>query len=99
MAHAELTAAQIGEALDANVLRRDAILSNEHRSRPVRRAGAWSGLHVDEVLNNGNMMRTPLRFPVISGQGLNGFVRNQDASPLTSGTLVEMVGTLFLRWM
>ena len=96
--HGALTVAQVAENLDANLLEPDNIISREFARRPVRRTGVFAGANVGFVLNNGNFIQQKVKFSVGSGHAIKAFVRNQRSSALTSGTTIEVQGTLHGKW-
>ncbi len=97
-AHGDLSVTEIKEALNAELNDPSNIVAREHARRPVRRTGTFADSEIDEVLNRGVKIRTPLRFTMHQGHGLNGFVHNRSGATLTTGAVVKFYGTLFGRW-
>ncbi len=98
-AHGDLTATEIKEKLTANLFDPDDIIAKERSRRPVRDAGIFPVLSLPEVLNNGNPLRTPIRFLVGSGKSFNIWVWNQSGGNLTTGMILETQGKVYGRWI
>ncbi len=96
--HGDLTAAEVVEALDAELTDPDDIIQKERARRPVRYVGRFPGLNTNEVLNNGNRSRTTLKFSVGDTFKPSFFARNQSGGTLTTGAIVEVEGVLYGRW-
>ncbi len=96
--HGDLSVTEIKEKLVANVQDPDDIIANEQSRRPVRAAGQFPGIAADEVLRNGEPVRTRLKFSIGDAHTLNIFAFNRSAGPLTTGTIIKVTGTLFGRW-
>ncbi len=99
VAHGDLTAAEINEALDASPLDRDDIIANERRRRPVRTVGMFRSTTATEVLNDGRKIRTTIKMKVGIGHDLNFWARNQSGATLTAGTQIQVDGVLYARWI
>ncbi len=101
IAHGDLTATEIGEALDAELADPDDIITRERARRPVRRAGMFRvNLNNEpEVLNDGKVIRTRAKFSVGDGHALVAWARNQGGSALsTTSPVIELQGTIYGRW-
>ncbi len=97
--HGDLSVTEIGEALDAEILDPSDIIARERARRPVRRAVKFSeGAATEMVINNGTEVRTPLRFMVNDGKAIQFWVANRSGGALTTGSRVEISGTLYGRW-
>ena len=99
IAHGDLSVAEIQEATQAQVLDPDDIIQVERARRPVRKIGAFKGDIADDVINNGNMIRTRVKFPIGSGHSLNDWIENKSGGTLTTGSQLEIDGTLYVRWL
>ncbi len=99
LAHGDYTAAELIEFLDANVIDPDDMIANEHSKRKVRRSGLFSGLAQEEVLNNGNAIRTPCKFTVGDGKSFTYWLRNRSGAQLTTGTLLLIQGVVYGKWL
>ncbi len=97
-AHSDLTVAEVAECLSAELTDPDDIIAKERSRRPVRKTGVFSGIASDENLNNGQVIRTKLKFSVGDGHNLAFWVMNSDGDTLTTGTVVKVSGTLYGRW-
>jgi hypothetical protein len=53
---------------------------------------------VNQNLNDGVKIRTPIKFGVGTGHQLNFWAENQSGASLTTGTIIEIEGVLYLRW-
>ncbi len=99
LAHGDLSVAEIGENLDAELTTPDDIIARERNRRPVRRLGIFGNAGAaSERLNNGVMKRSKIGFSIGNGHELNFWARNQDAATLTTGVIFDIVGTLYGRW-
>ncbi len=99
LAHNDLSVTEISENLDSERLSPDDIIANERARRPVRRSGMFNGTSETHMqLNDGKQIRTPLRFSIGSGFALAFWARNISGSPLTTGALLDVNGTLYGRW-
>ncbi len=97
-AHSGYSVAQVFEALQGEKTSPDDLIQAEHSRRKVRRAGIFPGLSTDEVLAQGEAVRTKIRFSVGNGFNLVFTVHNLSGSSLSTGTVVNLVGTLYGRW-
>ncbi len=93
-----LSETEITEALTASPNSQDDRVAQEQSSRPVREAGQFAGLNTNEVLNNGNLFRTKLKFVVTSARDLEIFGRNISGVTLTTGTLIRVRGKVYGNW-
>ncbi len=96
--HGDLSATEVEEALSAEVINPDDIIARERARRPVRRAGRFLGLLADEVLFDGRELRNTIKFSVGNGFALQAFAANRSGGSFTSGTIVDVVGTIYARW-
>lgn len=97
-AHGALTTSQIAQNLDAELTDPDDIIVKEYSRRPVRKAGMFNGLNTEEVLNNGNAIRTTVKISIGDGEDLSFWAKNLADTTLTTGTVLNCDGTLFGRW-
>jgi len=98
VAHGDLSVTEIAEAINAEMTDPDDIIQKERSRRPVRKAGAFAGLSSEEVLENGAMVRTKCKFSIGDGHNLSLWVINSSGATLTTGTLINIIGTLYGRW-
>ncbi len=97
-AHDDLSVAEIAEALNAELNDPSNIIQRERGRRPVRKTGIIPGVLANEVLNNGDKIRTPLKFTIHDGHNLNFWAMNKSGATLTTGSILRFQGTLFGRW-
>ncbi len=98
LAHSDLSGTEVVEALDASLTDPDDIIAKERNRRPVKRAVQFAGLQTDEVPNDGKAIRTKFRRSIGDGFGLSLWVVNRSNGTLTTGTIVEVRGTIYGRW-
>lgn len=98
LVHNDLSDAEVVEALDAEVTDPSDIVARERSRRPVRRAGAFSGIGTDEVLNDGKAIRTTLKFSVNSGHQVAAVIINRSGANLTGNMTLVIAGVLYGRW-
>ena len=98
IASSNLSVTQVKEAIEASPTSRGDRIALEKSGRPVRQAGIFTGIADSESLNNGNEVRTKLRFRLDQAQTLNTYVFNQSDSSLTTGTKMTVTGKLYARW-
>ncbi len=97
-ASGDLSAAEVGEAINATPTARSDIINRERARRPVRRVGVFPGIQADDVLNDGKVLRTTLKMYLAEGVDLNMFVFNASGSALATGAFCQVYGTLFGEW-
>ncbi len=99
-AHSNLTDTEIAEALTiSSQSDLGDQTARERGRRPVRRAGTFPCIAADEVVNNGNPVRTTLKFSLHQSHNLDFFAHNHSGAVLTTGGVVEALGVLFARRM
>ncbi len=96
--HGDLTVAEVSEALTAELTDPDDIIAKERARRPVRRAGQFSGLNTDDILNDGRLLRTKMRISVGDSHVINAFIKNRSGAALTTGANLGVTGILYGRW-
>ncbi len=94
----DLTGAEITEALDAAPVSRSDIINRERARRPVRRMGVFSGLSTNEALFDGKLQRYPLKIYLAESIELEMFVFNNSGAALTTGTVINVYGTIYGEW-
>lgn len=97
-AHGDLSATEIAEAVNAEVTDPDDIIARERARRPVRVAGVLAENAVQGVLNDGEPVRTRLKFSIGDGHSLAFWLINRSGTTLTGTPLVEITGTIYGRW-
>lgn len=98
LAHSNLTVAEVAEALAAEVTDPDDFIARERARRPVRRFGLFNDGSANQVINDGKMLRVPVRFSVGDNHDLDIFVMNRSGATLTTGAIIPFQGTIFGRW-
>ncbi len=97
--HDDLAVGEIAEALDAELTDPDDIIARERARRPVRACGVFArGVVADMEINDGKMLRTPLRFSAGDGHNVAMWARNRSGATLTTGAVVTCDGVLYGRW-
>ncbi len=100
LAHGDLTVTEITEALIAAPVSRSDLVQMERARRPVRSAGLFQGLNIDEIWENGEKVRIPLKFTITQSNSLSLWVVNRSNATLTVGNaVVELNGVLYGRWL
>lgn len=99
IANGDLTNAEVGEALDASPTSMADIVARERARRPVRQMGVFLGNAASEVTNDGKPINQKLVTVLDTGVELNFWVRNEDGSALTTGTLINIHGKVFGYWI
>ncbi len=98
-AHNDLSIVEIKENLDVEMFDPSDIIARERSRRPVRKSGVFQGLTAVEVISNGNIIRTPLRFTTDIGHQIVFWGMNKSGANLTTGAVIEIQGTLYGRWI
>jgi len=98
-AHGDYTPTELKEYLDVDLSNPANLIAREQGSRKIRRVGFFSGLNSDEVLNDGQQIRTRLKFILNDGVSLNLGVHNQSGATLTTGATVIFAGQVYGRWL
>jgi len=99
ISNGDLSNTELGEALDASPTSMADIVARERARRPVRRSGKFSAAATAEVLNDGKKIRTKLNTVLDEGIELEAWARNGDAATLTTGTIIEIEGTVYGYWI
>ncbi len=97
--HSNLTTTMIAEKLDSAVSDPGQILLMEHSRRPVRQVGFISGIAANQSLNDGQNVRTKIKFIVGETHRINFWARNLSGASLTTGAVLDIAGTIFARWL
>ncbi len=101
LAHGDYTVAEIKEWLDVDLSNPANLIAREQGGRKCRRTGFFQqGLGAaGEVLNDGKMIRTRLKFLMNDGVSLDFWVHNQSGASLSGGATVIVSGTVYGRWI
>ena len=96
--NSDLSVTEVAEGLDASPTSESDIVARERARRPIRTTGVFAGLLTEEHLNDGKPIRTPLRFNLAGSLEVAAYARNQSGGALTTGTVVEINGQIYLNW-
>ncbi len=99
VAHGDYTAAEVEEWIESQTsMNRGDKIANERRTRQIRMIGVFDPA-ITSVLNDGKPITTKLNWAIPIGQLINMWAYNADASaPLTTGSEVSQIGSIFLRY-
>ncbi len=101
LSHSDYAVAEIAEATDTSVISSSEKIANERAGRLVRKVGTFRGSEALEELRGeqgGEFTKTRLNWPIEEDFDLSYWVQNRSGASLTTGTLVEVDGTLFGVW-
>lgn len=93
----EYTDAEIEECLEATPEFTSDPIQTEKSRRKVRSIGMFPGLNTEEVLKNGEPVRTKCRFTVGNGYNIKLWAYNRDGSTRATGGAVAISGNLYVR--
>ncbi len=97
-AFGDYTVTEIKEALEsATSISPGDKIAGEKASRWVRKIGQFSGQNASEVLNDGLPIKTRLNWPVQIGETVAAFAYNNDTNDLTTGSVVGIMGDMFVK--
>ncbi len=99
IANGDLSVAEVAECLDSNPTSQSDIVAREFARRPVRRSGVFDGVATIASLNDGKSIRTKLNTILDEGTELKAWIKNLDASALTTGTLIKINGAIYGYWI
>ncbi len=97
-AFGDYTVTEIKEALEStsSISSGNKVLG-EQANRWVRKIGQFSGQNASEVLNDGKPIKTRLNWAVQIGSVVNMFAYNNDTNDLTTGSVVGVMGDLWVK--
>jgi len=98
IAHGDYTDAEIEEAIEASasILKADKIAA-EQANRLVRIVGVL-GLTGNAEIGDGMVIKTKLNWAIPEGVVLKFFAYNQNASPLSTGAVVNVAGMTWIKY-
>lgn len=98
LAHSDYSTTEITEWYEAQGAwdEGDKII-NEQSRRLCRIIGVFPGVATEEVLNDGNPIKTVGKFNIAEGDTLKFWAYNEDAAQRTDGAVVSFNGTAFFR--
>lgn len=98
VAHGDYTDAEIEEWLEAtSSFSKADMVAQEQGRRKCRTIGVFGGNNTWDTLNDGKPIRVPLRFSISDGQTLKMWAYNEDTDALTTGTILEISGRIFVK--
>ncbi len=97
IAHGDYTVTEIKEWWESNGSIAGDKVQDEYRRRLIRQVGIFPGLATDEVLYDGRAKRVKLGFRIQESKTLSLWAVNLSDGTLTTGTLVDLTATLYLR--
>ncbi len=98
VSHSDLTVAEIAEVLNNDdFASRDNIISNERRTRPVRKWGVMPNITADEVVADGTHQRLRIKFAVGDQFNVSFWAQNLSGATLTTGISLRAMGTMYVR--
>ncbi len=98
LASDNLSATEIGQALDAAPTSQSDIIAIERAKRPVRHVGLFTAETTGSDLRDGVTIRTRLGFSLNEGIELAAWARNKFGATITTGSGVTVTGTLYCVW-
>ncbi len=97
-AFGDYTVTEIKEALEiASSISIGDKIAQEKANRWVRQIGSFAGESVSEVLNDGKPIHTRLNWAVPIGETVAMFAYNNDTNDLTTGSVVGIMGDIFVK--
>ncbi len=97
--HGDYTVTEVKENIESQGLSPAGKIEREQANRLVRQIGAFQGAGQDKVLNDGKPIRTKLNWIIQDGIGLEFFAMNQSGAILTTGSIIELFGTMYGFWI
>lgn len=90
--------AEIAEFLKSDKFRQGDPQTREVSDRRVRQVGWFPGVATEEVWNGGRMSRTRLNWIFARAQQPSFYLYNQGGATTTGSPVLEVMGTLHIRW-
>ncbi len=98
VAHADYSAAEIEQWIEnTGSWNEGNLVQQEISMRKIRQVGVFAMNDSDESLNDGLLIKTPLRWIVNQGQGLSLWAYNDSGAALTTGNVVTVDGWCWIR--
>lgn len=98
LAHSDYTSAEIEEYIEnAGGWDEGDLVSQEISKRKIRHVGTFSGEAAEEVLNDGEPIKTTLKFILNDATTLKVWAYNRSGAALTTGAIVNTIGHVWLR--
>lgn len=100
LAREELGVSEIAEALDAAPTSQHDVPAIEHTKRFVRTKGYFDGLGTEEKFDEGRVQKMRINMLVPAGKALPVlWSRNRSGATLTTGTIIDIQQTWWVRWL
>ncbi len=99
LAHGDYDITEVLEHLDVEFLGPGNKIEQEQARRLIRRVGVFAIPRADDSLNNGVPIKTPCKFVVQNPQTLNAYVVNRTGATLTTGSIIQIFGTVYGKWI
>ncbi len=101
VAHNDYTDVEMAETLNQTGMEDPGDkIAQERGRRLVRRAGQFSGVASNQVLNDGKVLRTRIGFVLTDGFSLAFWAQNKsNSAPLTTGAAINVNGKIYGRWI
>ncbi len=98
LAHSDYTTAEIEEYLEqTDSWNEGNLVAREVASRKIREVGVFANESTEEVLNDGKMIKTALRWILLQGQTVQVWAYNASGATLTTGQVVGAAGHVWLQ--
>lgn len=98
IAHSDYSSTEIQEFIqNAGAWSEGDLVNQEIARRKIRIVGQLPRDEEDEVLNDGNPIKTPCKWVLTTGQTLKQFAYNASGGSLTTGSNLKMFGHAWLK--
>ncbi len=98
LAHGDYTVTEIKEAIEAAPISQSDKIALERSRRQVRKVGLFRGEVANESFHDGAIKRVRTKMMLTEGQELAAWVYNTGGSALTTGSQVDVMGTMYGYW-
>lgn len=96
-AHGDYTVTEIKECLESASINQGNLIQRERANRLVRVVGMFAGNSQDEVLNDGQPIKTKLNWYIPEGKTFLVWAYNDSSGTFTTGTLIHVNGHGWIR--
>lgn len=98
VADGDLTDAEIEEKIELVYVDPADRIAVERAGRAVRNAGAFPSIAIDEVIQDGKVIKTKMNFMEGNGKTIKFWVYNRSGAALTGGALIQVFGYVYGNW-
>ncbi len=98
IAHGDYTVTEIKEAIEAAPTSQSDKIALERSRRLVRKVGLFRGEVANESFNDGKIKRVRAKFMLTEGQEAAVWAYNTGGSALTTGSQIDVMGTVYGIW-